>query len=129
MSWVEQETYEAVEFAPPPSDIIEGPINFNDILIENPIATFAVRIAGDSMTGVGIYPNDIAVVNRARQVRNGNIVLALLDNQFTMKRYYITDGGVRLEAANPNYPDISVTKAHDFELWGVVTHSIRMHLP
>jgi hypothetical protein len=56
MSWVEQETYEAVEFAPPPSDIIEGPINFNDILIENPIATFAVRIAGDSMTGVEHRP-------------------------------------------------------------------------
>ena len=126
MSWIEEETYEALEFAPPLSDIIEGPIDFNDILIENPIATFAVRIAGDSMSGIGIYPNDIAVVNRARQVNNGNIVLALLDNQFTMKRYCITDSGIRLEAANPNYPDITVTESHDFELWGVVTHSIRI---
>ena len=126
MSWAEEEAYALEEFAPPPTDIIEGPIDFNDILVENPIATFAVRIAGDSMKGIGIHPNDIAVVNRARQVRNGNIVLALLDNQFTMKRYCVTKDGIRLEAANPNYPDITVTEANDFELWGVVTHSIRM---
>jgi DNA polymerase V len=128
MSWAEEETYALEEFAPPPSDIIEGPIDFNDILVENPISTFAVRIAGESMIGIGIYPNDIAVVNRARQVRNGNIVLALLDNQFTMKRYCVTKDGIRLEAANPNYSDITVTEANDFELWGVVTHSIRMLL-
>ena len=128
MSWAEEETYALEEFAPPPSDIIEGPIDFNDILVENPVATFAVRIAGESMSGIGIYPKDIAVVNRARQVRNGNIVLALLDNQFTMKRYCVTKDGIRLEAANPNYPDITVTEANDFELWGVVTHSIRMLL-
>ena len=129
MSWAEEEAYALEEFAPPPSDIIEGPIDFNDILVENPVATFAVRIAGESMIGIGIYRNDIAVVNRARQVRNGNIVLALLDNQFTMKRYCITKNGIRLEAANPNYPDITITEANDFELWGVVTHSIRILLP
>ena len=128
MSWAEEEAYTLEEFAPPPSDIVEGPIDFNDILVENPIATFAVRIGGESMIGIGIHPNDIAVVNRARQVRNGNIVLALLDNQFTMKRYCITKDGIRLEAANPNYPDIIITEANDFELWGVVTHSIRMLL-
>lgn len=126
MSWADEETYALEEFAPPPSDIIEGPIDFNDIIVENPVATFAVRIAGESMVGIGIFPNDIAVVNRARQVRNGNIVLALLDNQFTMKRYCTTKDGIRLEAANPNYPDITVTEANDFEVWGVVTHSIRM---
>jgi DNA polymerase V len=126
MSWAEEEAYALEEFAPPPSDIIEGPIDFNELIIENQPATFAVRIAGDSMKGIGIYPNDIAVVNRARQVRNGSIVLALLDNQFTMKRYCVTKDGIRLEAANPNYPDITVTEANDFELWGVVTHSIRM---
>ncbi len=129
MSWAEEETYALEEFAPPPSDIIEGPIDFNDILVENPVATFAVRIAGESMIGIGIFPNDIAVVNRARQVRNGNIVLALLDNQFTMKRYCVTKNGIRLEAAHPNYPDITVTEANAFEVWGVVTHSIRMLLP
>lgn len=126
MSWAEEEAYALEEFAPPPSDIIEGPIDFNDILVENPISTFAVRIAGQSMIGIGIYPNDIAVVNRAREVTNGCIVMARVDDGFTIKRYRNGKDGIRLEAANLNYPDIQITENTDWEIWGVVTHSIRM---
>ena len=126
MSWAEEEAYALEEFAPPPSDIIEGPIDFNDILVENPISTFAVRIAGESMIGIGIYPNDIAVVNRAREVTNGCIVMARVDDGFTIKRYRKGKDGIRLEAANLNYPDIQITENTDWEIWGVVTHSIRM---
>lgn len=126
MSWAEEEAYAHEEFAPPPSDIIEGPIDFNDILVENPISTFAVRIAGESMIGIGIYPNDIAVVNRAREVTNGCIVMARVDDGFTIKRYRKGKDGIRLEAANLNYPDIQITENTDWEIWGVVTHSIRM---
>ena len=126
MSWAEEETYALEEFAPPPSDIIEGPIDFNDILVENPVATFAVRIAGESMSGIGIHPNDIAVVNRAREVTNGCIVMARVDDGFTIKRYRKDKDGIRLEAANLNYPDIQITENTDWEIWGVVTHSIRM---
>ena len=129
MSWAEEETYALEEFSPPPSDIIEGPIDFNDILVENPVATFAVRIAGDSMKGIGIYPKDIAVVNRAREVTNGCIVMARVDDGFTIKRYRKGKDGIRLEAANLNYPDIQITENTDWEIWGVVTHSIRMLLP
>ena len=71
-------------FPSPSQDYIDSPIDFNELLIENEVATFAVRITGDSMIGAGIYSNYIAVMNRASQLRNGNIVLALLDNQFTM---------------------------------------------
>ncbi len=126
MSWAEEEAYALEEFAPPPSEIIEGPIDFNDILVENPISTFAVRIAGESMIGIGIYPNDIAVVNRAREVTNGCIVMARVDDGFTIKRYRKGKDGIRLEAANLNYPDIQITENTDWEIWGVVTHSIRM---
>ena len=56
-------------------------------LIEHPAATFAIRIEGESMTGAGIFPGDIAVVDRARTPVNGSIVLALLDGAFTVKRY------------------------------------------
>jgi DNA polymerase V len=126
MSWAEEEAYALEEFAPPPTDIIEGPIDFNDILVENPVATFAVRIAGESMSGIGIFPNDIAVVNRAREVTNGCIVMARVDDGFTIKRYRKGKDGIRLEAANPSYPDIQITENTDWEIWGVVTHSIRM---
>ena len=124
MSWAGEETYALEELAPPSSHIIEGPIDFNDILVENPAAPladpavlFAVRIAGDSIKTIAIYPNEIVVANKARQLRNGNILLALLDTLFAMKRYCITQDGIRLEVANPNYPDMTITEANDFELW------------
>ena len=49
-------------FASPSEDFIDGALDFNELLVKNPAATFAVRIKGDSMTGAGIFPNDIVVV-------------------------------------------------------------------
>ena len=68
----------ACGFPSPADDYLDRPLDFNELLIENPAATFAVRIAGDSMTGVGLFPGDIAVVDRARTAADGSIVLALL---------------------------------------------------
>ena len=89
-------------------------------------ATFAIRIEGDSMTGAGIFPGDIAVVDRAREPVNGSIVLALLDGAFTVKRYRVKEGAVWLQAENPAFPDIAVRDGQSFEVWGVITRSIRM---
>jgi len=112
-------------FPSPSQDYIDSPIDFNELLIENEIATFALRITGDSMIGAGIYPNDIAVVNRAKTPVNGSVIVALLNSQFTVKRYCVIKDGIRLVAENPKYPDIPITENSDFEVWGVVTHSIR----
>lgn len=99
--------------------------DFNAMLVENPAATFAVRVSGTSMTGAGIFPNDIAIVNKARVPVNGSIVVAILDGEFTLKRYRARDGSITLQAENPAFPDIQITEGRDFEVWGVVTHSIR----
>ena len=88
--------------------------------------TFAIRIEGDSMSGAGIFPGDIAVVDRARTPINGSIVLAVLDGSFTVKRYRNKSGAIWLQAENPAYPDLAVSEASAFEVWGVVTRSIRM---
>lgn len=90
-----------------------------------PDATFAVRFAGESMTGDGIFPNDIAIVNRARNPVNGCIVVAIVDGEFTLKRYRMKNGQITLQAENPAFPDIEITEGMDFEIWGVVTNSIR----
>ena len=107
-------------------DYIDSPIDFNELLIENEVATFTVRITGDSMTGAGIYPNDIVVVNRARTSVHGSVIVGLLNGQFTVKRFCITKNGIRLVAENPKYPDIPIKESSDFEVWGVLTHSIRV---
>jgi DNA polymerase V len=116
----------ACGFPSPAEDYVDQPLDFNELLIEHPAATFAIRIAGDSMTGVGIFPGDIAVVDRAREPVNGCIVLALLDGAFTVKRYRTKDGAVWLQAENPAFADMQITEGQTFEVWGVITRSIRM---
>jgi DNA polymerase V len=116
----------ACGFRSPAEDYVDRPLDFNELLIEHPAATFAIRIEGDSMTGAGIFPGDIAVVDRAREPVNGSIVLALLDGAFTVKRYRIKDGAVVLQAENPAFADIRVSDGQMFEVWGVITRSIRM---
>ncbi|MBS7532310.1 translesion error-prone DNA polymerase V autoproteolytic subunit [Ancylobacter sonchi] len=116
----------ACGFPSPADDHLDRPLDFNELLIENPASTFAVRIAGESMISAGLFPGDIAIVDRSRRPTNGSIVLALLDGEFTIKRYRMRSGGVLLQAENPAFADILVSEEANFEVWGVVTRSIRM---
>jgi DNA polymerase V len=119
-------TKAACGFPSPADDYLDRPLDFNELLIENPAATFAVRIAGDSMTGAGLFPGDIAVVDRSLPVRDRCIVLALVDGEFTIKRYRKKRDRVWLEAENPAYQDISISEQMSFEVWGVIRRAIRM---
>lgn len=114
-------------FPSPADDYLDRALDFNQLLIDNPAATFAVKIAGESMTGAALLPNDIAVINRARKPTNGCIVLALVDGEFTIKRYRLIEGRVILKAENPDYPDIVIKDGSDFEVWGVLSASVRQY--
>jgi DNA polymerase V len=116
----------ACGFPSPADDYLDRPLDFNELLIENPAATFAVRIAGDSMTGVGLFPGDIAVVDRSRTAADGSIVLALLMGEFTIKRYRSKGSRIWLQAENPAFRDTELNEDSAFEVWGVITKSIRM---
>ena len=113
-------------FPSPADDHLDRPLDFNELLVRHPAATFAVRISGESMTGAGLFPGDIAVVDRSLTPWNGCIVLALIEGEFTIKRYCLVDGGVALLAENPRYPNIEVSEASGLEVWGVLRHAIRM---
>ena len=113
-------------FPSPADDDMDRPRDFNELLIQNQAATFAVRIAGESMTEAGLFPGDIAVVDRSRTADDGSIVLALLDGEFTIKRYRRRKGRVWLQAENPAFDDIEVAQGGDCQVWGVVAKSIRM---
>lgn len=112
-------------FPSPADDYLDHPLDFNELLIAHPAATFAVRVTGDSMTGIGIFPGDIAVVDRALTASDGAIILGILDGEFTIKRYRCKRGAVWLEAANASYPPIMIDEEQAFEVWGVVRHAIR----
>lgn len=113
-------------FPSPADDYLDRPLDFNELLIENPPATFAVKVAGDSMTGIGLFAGDIAIVNRAKTPVDRSIVVALVDGNFTLKRFRRRGGRVWLHPENPAYPDIDITEGMSLEIWGVITHSIRM---
>jgi len=113
-------------FPSPADDYMDRPLDFNELLIEHPAATFAVHVNGDSMTGAGIFPGDIAVVDRSLSAANNSIVLAIVDGAFTIKRYRCRGEAIWLQAENPAYADMPLTEQTSFEIWGVITKSIRM---
>jgi DNA polymerase V len=113
-------------FPSPADDYLERALDFNELLVHNPAATFAVRLSSDSMIGAGLFPGDIAIVDRSVEPTNGCIVVALLDGEFTVKRYQRKATTVLLRSENPLFADIEVSDEQAFEVWGVVTKSIRM---
>lgn len=111
----------AAGFPSPADDYIERPIDLNRELILHPAATFFVRVQGDSMVGAGLWHGDTLIVDRAVDPRDGHIVVALLDGDFTVKRMQKAGGVVHLVAENPLYEAIELTEERRFEVWGVVT--------
>lgn len=111
-------------FPSPAQDYEIAEIDLNKQLITNPPATFLTRVTGDSMTGVGIYPGSILVVNRALKPRSSNIVVVLLDGELMVKRLYKHAGVVKLLSENPAYAPITLTEGQELIIWGVVTYVI-----
>ncbi len=85
---------------------------------------FALRVFGDSMTGAGIREGDFVIVKKQSSADNGDIVVALVDGEATVRRYRIRKGRKRLEPENPNYHAV---ERHDFEIIGKVTELRRMY--
>lgn len=106
----------------PAQDYTDDPLDLNEHLIANPAATFFVRASGESMRGAGIFDGDILVVDRSVTPCNGHVVVAVVDSEFTVKRYSCRNGTVRLLAANDACPPIHAVS--ECVIWGVVTYSI-----
>jgi DNA polymerase V len=111
-------------FPSPAADHTQKRIDLNEHLILNREATHIFRVKGDSMTGIGIYEGDEVLVDRSLEPRHGNIVLAVLNNEFTLKRLYRKGGVIKLLAENPLYPPLIVKEGDDLTIWGVVTRNL-----
>ncbi len=111
-------------FPSPADDFSEGMLDLNIHLIKNKAATFFVRVVGDSMTGVGIFPGDILVVDRSLPHSSGKIVIAVLNGEMTVKRLKQRGDMLQLCSENEKYPPIAVSPDEDFVIWGVVTNVI-----
>ena len=112
-------------FPSPAEDHLEQRLDLNTLVIENPSATFFVRVAGESMRGIGITDGDILVVDRSIESWRNRIVVAVIDSEFTIKRFTKPNATVVLEAENPDYPPIMITEEMDFSVWGVVCWALK----
>ena len=111
-------------FPSPADDYLEGKLDLNRHLIKHPAATFFVRVSGDSMLGAGIHTGDLLVVDRSLEAVDGNVIVAALDGELTVKRLSKRGTAVRLLPENRNYQPIEVQPQQEFEIWGVVTNVI-----
>ena len=112
-------------FPSPAEDHLEESLDLNTLVIDNPSATFFVRVAGESMREIGITDGDILVVDRSIESWENRIVVAVIDSEFTIKRFTKRNGTVVLEAENPDYPSIRITEEIDFSVWGVVCWTLK----
>lgn len=105
-------------------DMVEQGLNIHEYLVKKPAATYFLRVSGDSMINAGIHPGDLLLVDRSLEAKDGNIVVASLDGEFTVKRLCISGKRYSLRPENPRYPKIFLDSNSDIEIWGVVRNVI-----
>lgn len=112
-------------FPSPAEEELRDIISLDEYLINKQEASFLLTVSGDSMTGEGIMAGDLVIVERGRDPKNGDIVIAEVDGEWTVKYFRKEGKAVVLEAANPKYP--TIRPKSELRLAGVVTAVIRKY--
>ena len=115
-------------FPSPADDYLHDSLDFNRDLIKNPEATFYGRVSGDSMIEAGICDSDIAVIDRSLQPVDGDVIVAFVNGEFTIKYLDLKhkeEGYIELRPANANYQPIRIDADDNFRGWGVVGWTIK----
>jgi DNA polymerase V len=114
----------AAGFPSPADDYLEDKIDLNQYLVKHPASTFLVRASGESMINAGIFPDDILVVDRSLKAEDGKVIIAVVDNELTVKRYRKKGRKIILEPENDAFDPIVIPQASEAFVWGVVTNVI-----
>lgn len=109
----------------PMEDVVEK-ININDFLVKNFEDTFLVRVTGDSMVDEGIKKDDIVIVNKKINPKRGDIVVACIDGQWTLKYFEKTNGQIFLRAGNGRYENLFPRES--LIIAGVITGVVRKYM-
>lgn len=112
-------------FPSPAEDFQAKRIDVLDRLVRHPQATYSMVVRGESMREAGIFDGDVLLVDRAIKPTHGQIVVAVVDGDFTCKQLWQRGGRLKLKAANPTFADITPTEGQTVEVWGVVIASIK----
>ena len=111
-------------FPSPAEDFLEPGLNLNEYLIQNSAATFCVKVKGDSMVGSRITTGDILIVDRSLSPQNQNVILAILNGNFIVKKLLISNNDFYLLSDNKYANQIKINSEMEFYVWGVVTYVI-----
>jgi len=111
-------------FPSPAADYIEQRIDLNELLVQHPSATYFVKAAGDSMIEGGINDGDLLVVDSSKTANHGDIVIAAVDGEFTVKRLQLRPS-VQLNPMNSAYAPIVVSSEDSLDIFGVVTFIVK----
>jgi DNA polymerase V len=114
-------------FPSPAEDFTELSISLDKLLVKNPPATFMAYAEGESMINMGIHHGDIIIVDRSLSPRDKDIIVAVLEGEFLIKQFSNTGDKIRLIPHNSKYPIIYIKEDSDFQVWGVIVHSIRSY--
>lgn len=106
-------------------DLDHARLSLDDLLITHPLASFFFEVSGRSMEGAGIFDRDLVLVNRALRPVHGNIVLAQVDSDFTVKYLHTRRGRAELVPANPTFPTLQLADGQQLVVCGVVTAAIK----
>lgn len=119
-------SHPAAGFPAPGDDQIEKMLDINDLVVEHPASTFYVRVSGDSMIGAGIFNNDVLVVDRSIEPKDGSIVVAAVFGELVVKYLRMRANQAQLVSANEAYAPIDIADNDDCFVWGVVVGSVRV---
>lgn len=111
-------------FPSPADDYMELELDLNKHLIKHPAATFYAKVKGNSMQDAGIHDGDMLIVDRALEPKEQDVVVCILDGEFTVKRVGFRGKDLYLLPANDAYKPVRVTKENAFQIWGVVAYVI-----
>lgn len=112
-------------FPSPATDFLGNDIDLNKELCKNPLATFYIKVKGNSMINAGISDKDILIVDRSLEPQNNKIAVCFIDGEFTVKRIKTEDDCLYLMPENTNYQPIKVTEENELVIWGMVTYVIK----
>lgn len=115
----------AAGFPSPADDFVETRLDANDIVLENPGASFFLQVTGDSMQEAGILPGDYIVVDRSKEAVSGDIVVAAIAGEFTVKYLDLHANQPVLRPANPAYQPLQLAAEEELSLFGVVVGVVR----
>lgn len=114
-------------FPSPAADYAEEGLDLNSYLVQNKPATFMFTVKGDSMMGAGICDGDKVVVDKALKPKHKDIVVAVVNDEYTIKRLYQLRGKTELQPENPYYQPITFEEGSELQIWGVVVGVVRKY--